>query len=60
MQTRIDVDDDIVLEQPPAVEYSNVIEKICDEILKANKSSKEPSTGIPQLGIIVECPGKGG
>ena len=48
--------EDVVVEQPLAVEYENVIEKLCDVILKANKASKEPSTGIPQLVMIIECP----
>ena len=36
-------------------EYSNSVEKCCDDMLKANKQSKAASVGISLLAILVQC-----
>ena len=40
----------------PVREYCNLIEVTIDRLLKANKSAKDASIGIPGLDILVQCP----
>ena len=56
VEATIDVEDDMDMSLPEARDYCNYIEQYCDVVLVANKFSKEPSLGIPQLAMIVQCP----
>ena len=40
----------------PVREYCNLTEEVVDRLLKANKSVKDASIGIPKLDLLVECP----
>ena len=53
---RAKIDDDEVVEPPPPMEYETVIDKLCDDLIKEVRASKEPYTGIPEMKIITECP----